>query len=209
MLKALIIIGIFVAVFIYAYRSNIERAQQLEAFATARGWSYSRLDKVGMKKRLETMYPDEKFSFENVMTVENGTGELLLFDCGVSKRTRNNPYFTMGGLIETPKIAANTPAIGIFPRSEIDKLLDFEGVEVGSQEFSKVFHVSTKNKQMAEHLLNSKIQSVLLNHEAHVEWKPVRLAIGNGRIVVFVGINRGDEAWPIIIELLKDLEKSI
>lgn len=211
----LCIIAAFAGALVCAYRSGIRRTTQMQEFAKEHGWGFSRNDTEKLAAKVETFYPNQRFSLSMIVTVETGDRTIRLFDCShyyYDRRDRGD--FSTGCIIESPRFRTNGAGRDIVEIVEGDgsgiaKVLLPGQVDMGDPEFAKSFTVVSKNRVAARNVATSALKTVLQGHREAPLFNSVSVNINATGAVLLTGNDASPERMLDLAELCRKIEASM
>lgn len=209
-LIALVIVIVFGGALWLASKSQRKGAQAFEAFGQSRGWVYSKADTQGLAAKLELLIPDERYTFDNVVTAEESGRKLVLFECGYRRadlqRVRS---FGTGCLVEGAGFASVKGLVEVIGRNRVDAALLGGKVTLGRPDFDQAFIVLATDPEVARSALTPALQELLMAHAAAPLFNPVRLVVGPSGAVLLTGYPADPERWEDLMTLARRIEESL
>jgi hypothetical protein len=204
------VVGAFVAAVFIAYRSGNRQAKSLQEFASTRGWNYSRIDTQGLASKIDALFPDQRFSLENIMTVESGSRNIYLFDCGYRyQENRSGGSFGSACLIESAWFRSVGTNVEIVARTWADAKLLSGQIDLDDAEFVRNFIVLSKDPATAKKIVNARMREILLAHSKAHLYNPVRIGIGPVGAVLLTGYQSEQARWLDLLDLARQIELAL
>jgi uncharacterized protein DUF3137 len=183
-------LAVLIAAAVYGYRAAKKRREQLLAFATSRGWTYT-----PEEPRLVDRFTGPPFGTgfgrraSNVLYGKHDGRDLVFFDYEYKTRTSNGKQttttvhrFSVLGL----SMGTSMPPLSVDPENFLDRFvgrLSGNDIDLESEEFNRAFTVSCPDRKFASDVLHPQMMEFLLQHR-QLGWRfeqDSMLVIAQGR----------------------------
>ncbi len=206
--------SLVVAGIVCAYRGNTQRKAQMQTFAQSNGWSYAHKDIDRLSDRLGTYFPHQVSDVARIVTVEDKTRTLRLFDCRKFIFNRKNSgHYATGCIIESPRFrynGADRDIVAVYDREGFDALWGSDLVDLGARDFAERYVVSTKNKTLAQNLLTPALQTMLLKfRQGASDNIPTVAFTSTGAVALISTVNASPERMLSLIEFCRTIESAM
>ncbi|MCK6439438.1 MAG: DUF3137 domain-containing protein [Planctomycetes bacterium] len=186
------IVALIIAALIYAYYAEKKHKEELLAWVRAAGFRFRAEKDYGIPSRFAFFDPlcqgDNRYAY-NIIEGEVENLPFLMFDYhyetystdNKGRRQTHHHHFT-ATIFET---GLSFPTqIKIRPENFLDKLaavVGFDDIDFESSEFSKAFHVKSKDRKLAYDVIHARMMEYLLAHRGyHVEIEHHAICVTNG-----------------------------
>lgn len=194
-LVAIGVIGLIAVLGYYSWRAEKKRREALQAWATARGFSFNYAHDTLYATRFSFLDPlrqgANRYAY-NVMVGQHEGRNVTVADFhyetystdSKGRRQTHHHHFTL----LTLALDVYFPhELKIRPEGFFDKLtamVGFDDIDFESNEFSKRFHVKASDKKFAYDIIHQRMMEVLLNHRStrcEMEQNTIALFSGGAR----------------------------
>lgn len=200
---------------LWSWHYHSRQKTEMQLLAKSRGWRFLGRDAPELRRSLDEVDAGEDrgrdWKAENIISVESFPERVYLFTYQATGPTDEaSTEFGTGCLAERPSgQAGERVLIDRRPRllDRLVEMLNEDGVAVGGPEFQRSFMVWSHRPDVAEAIVTTGVQEVLLRRASGLKWNRVWLA--DRRVLVTVTLRLKPEDWDELLSLSRSLLEAL